>query len=51
MGASKHKQIATEFLSAVAKGVVRRAFASYVADNFRHHNGHFPGGRRGSGIF
>ena len=43
MAASSHKQIATDFLSAVAKGDVRRAFASYVADNFRHHNGYFPG--------
>jgi len=43
MAASKHKQIATDFLSAVASGDVRRAFASYVADNFRHHNGYFAG--------
>jgi predicted SnoaL-like aldol condensation-catalyzing enzyme len=37
------KDIATEFLTLAASGRAKEAFARYVGDGFRHHNGYFPG--------
>lgn len=41
-----HREAATSFLQMVARGDVRRAFDTYVAPNFRHHNPHFRGDAR-----
>ena len=38
-----HKEAATSFLCMAASGDVRRAFNSYAAPDFRHHNPYFPG--------
>ena len=37
------KEIATEFLMLAASGRAKDAFARFVGDGFRHHNGYFPG--------
>jgi predicted SnoaL-like aldol condensation-catalyzing enzyme len=37
------KGIATEFLALAASGRAKEAFARYVSDGFRHHNGYFAG--------
>ncbi|HEX6559113.1 MAG TPA: hypothetical protein VF021_06605, partial [Longimicrobiales bacterium] len=39
---SPRKQVATSFLRLAASGQARAAFDAYVADDFRHHNPHFP---------
>jgi len=40
---SAQKEAAGNFLRLASSGDVRRAFDSYVAANFRHHNPHFRG--------
>ena len=40
---SSHKNAATDFLHLAASGDVQRAFDTYAAPNFRHHNPHFRG--------
>ena len=40
---SDYKKTATSFLQAASSGDVRRAFDTYIAPNFRHHNAYFPG--------
>ena len=40
---SSHKDAATSFLRMAAAGDVQRAFETFVAPNFRHHNPHFRG--------
>jgi len=40
---SEYKKTATSFLQAASSGDVRRAFDTYIAPNFRHHNAYFPG--------
>lgn len=37
------KDAAVSFLKLASAGDVRRAFSSYAAANFRHHNPYFPG--------
>ena len=39
----EHKDAATQFLELASRGDVRRAFDTYVATTFRHHNPYFPG--------
>ena len=43
---SDHKEAATSFLQLASSGDVNRAFDTYVAPNFRHHNAYFPGDAR-----
>ena len=38
-----HKEAAASFLRLAASGDVRRAFDTYTAPNFRHHNPYFRG--------
>jgi predicted SnoaL-like aldol condensation-catalyzing enzyme len=40
---TSHKDAATSFLRLAASGEVERAFATYTAPNFRHHNPYFRG--------
>ena len=39
------KKIAQEFLALTEKGEVKKAFDTYVADDFKHHNPRFKGDR------
>lgn len=43
---TSHKDAATAFLRWAASGDVDRAFDTYAAPNFRHHNPHFRGDAR-----
>ena len=38
-----HKQAATEFLRLASSGEVARAYDTFVATNFKHHNAYFAG--------
>ena len=40
---TSHKDAATTFLRLAASGDVKRAFDTYTAPDFRHHNPHFRG--------
>ena len=40
---TSHKTAAQSFLRLAASGDVRRAFAMYTGEGFRHHNPYFPG--------
>jgi len=39
------KKVAQEFLALTEKGEVKKAFDTYVADDFKHHNPRFKGDR------
>src|SRR5918994_5970210 len=40
------KEAAISFLTLVAAGRVRDAYAKHIADGFLHHNAYFPGDRQ-----
>ena len=43
METQSRKNAAVEFLRLGASGMAREAFSRFVAEDFRHHNPHFPG--------
>lgn len=42
MADNNNSEIATDFLTMVAAGKVRDAYARYIAESFEHHNVYFP---------